>query len=568
MYLKGYYDDVEFTKYCIINSVTPSLTAKRDNSFFSNPNISGSNFNSTRFGQIVLDVDITIVNNVMVNLDNLNRIFTTSTPKPLKFSDRPDRYLMAIVDGDITFSSSYQASKAKIRFISPNYYWRSTEGYKEVNVVANSAIVNNLGTADTKPIFDIQFQSDCGFLSLISPSGFISLGNPTQPDRVELPSNETALDDSFASGALSSWTRVSNAQSYIPDYNQMTSQGTATTNYNGITINESTVGSGNSWNGHAYIKSLNQGQIEQEASSFELLSNVILSNTNGTSNTAAMLIVVMDTNNNPIMSTSIYDENSGKNELTVTFKIPERGNSKRSRIIYTGRLNTLSGNVFMKKNGARLEWQVYSDKTIRTTGSALRVGQQAHIKRSATHAETGHPILAGYHDKTYTIGAVKTGQDGTKAYRMDNGGWPIYWIYERDIIENLTTVVDRTPQVVRHSITDTQIGQMKASKVFIWQAKWGSTPKYSDFSINNMRVKRTYEGSSREVKNVFARGDRLYINNETGEVLLNGANATGLLDVDSRFFSVGGGKTQIELLYSNWARMPRTIVSYESRWLS
>ncbi len=422
MILKGFYNDFEFTQFCIINNVSPILTAPRGNSFFINPNVSGSDFRRSILGQIKLEIDITIPRNVMENLDQLNKIFAVSEPKKLYLSDRYDRYLSCIVDGEIKLSSSNKLGKAKITVISPDYYWRSRAGYIETKFNDSSLIVDNKGTAHTPPIFDVHFKSDCGYLNIISPEGYIALGNPLQGDGVDLPPIEMALTDTFktSNNKLPTWTQVKNAETYIPDYIKMSSQGTGSVNADGMTLNTATVGSDDKWHGHAIIKKFDTGEFEQTADNFELSSRVDVSNMGGTSNTCAMLIVVMDSDNKPIMTTSVYDVSNGKNELTVTFKIPEENNPMRSKIIYTGKLNVLNGYIKMSKQGNRFGWEVYSDKTTHVSNTVLRVGQTAHIKKTCTHAETGHPILKGYHDLTYTIGAIKTGRDGTKAYRMAN----------------------------------------------------------------------------------------------------------------------------------------------------
>ncbi len=570
MKLKGFYDGAEFSKFCIINKVTPTLSAPRENTFLSNKMVDGANFYRTRLGQLKIVVDITIKYDIMHNLDNLNKIFATDSLKKLSFSDRPDQYVMAIVDGDVTFTSRFFKSEARITFISDKFYWRATEGYIETPFTGESVIVENKGTSKTKPTFDVNFKSDCGYFSIVSPNGYLSFGNPKQVDNITVPDSELALNEELdaSTGGVSSWTPITNAEAYILDYIKMSSAGTASTDKSGLILNTGTLGTDSKWHGHAYMKSFAQGKVDQTADNFELKSRVDMANMNGTSNTCALLIVVMDENNNHIMTTSVYDVLNGKNELTVTFKIPDASNPKKSKIIHTGKLLNLNGYIKMNKRGNLLEWEVYSDKTVVVSGSSLRVGQKVHIKRTCTNAETGHPIKKGYHDLTYTIGAIKTGKDGTKAYRMDNGGWPIYWIYERDIVETTKTVVNRTPKTIRYSTHNNQIAQMKASKVFIWQAKWGNTQPYSQFVLNSVVVRRMYNTNFIDVKNVFAKGDHLYINNENGEVLLNGSNATGLLDIDSRFFDIGGGPTQLQIDYSDWALVPEVIVTHESRWLS
>ena len=565
--LKGYFDGFEFTRYCVINSVQPSITAPQTNSFHVNNLVSGGRFYYSKLGQIVLDIDITIVKNVMYNLERLNMLLYSTEPKELWFSNRPDRYIMAIMDGEVKLNSSYVAGKAKLRMISPNYYWRDMQGYTKTQFDGQYGVVENKGTAPTKPIFDVKFKSDCGYISLVGPNGFLALGNPKQEDTIQLPSTEVALQDEFTTSSLSNWTKITNAETWIPDYIKMSSAGTGKADSVGMVMNAP--GSKTYyWNGHAVTKEFEAGAIGIEADNFDLSSKVAMSNAGDLNNTCALLMVVMDANNVPIMSTSVYDINSGKNELTVTFKVPTSSGAKTSKIIHTGKLSALDGRIRMVKKGNSLSWEVYSDKTVVTTGQTLRVGMKVHISKSCTHAETGHPIKRGYHDLTYVIGGVKTGKDGSKAYRLDHGGWPIYWIYERDIKEARNTSISRVPSSVKYSIIDNQLAQLKATKVFIWQAKWHTTAPYSQFVVDNILVKRTHDVAELDIKNVFTTDDHLYINTETNEVLLNGANASGLLDVDSRFFSIDGGPTQLAIDYSEWAKLPEVTVTHESRWLS
>ncbi|SEP91930.1 putative phage tail component, N-terminal domain-containing protein [Ignavigranum ruoffiae] len=571
MYLKGYYDDVEFTKYCIINNVTPTLMAPRDNNFITNTSLSGSKFYQTRLGQIKLEVDITIKNDVMDNLDQLNKILFSTEPKKLRFSNRNDRYLLAIIDGEVQFSSSNKAGKAKITFISPDYFWRDVKGLTFVELEEGLGILENKGTAPTYPYFDLYFGRDCGYLCIMSPNGFISLGNPTQEDNIIVPPSEIAIDEPIVSskGKLVGWTEINDAKTWIPDYNKISSGNKPYYTDSAVWVDMNEVGTDSKWYGHAFVKEFDKGKLEQEADIMTARMRVDASNI-GQGRTMALLFVIMDENNIPIMTTSVYDTGDGKNELTVTCKIRDNrpGYEKYSKIIRTNKLKNLNGNIKMEKRGNLFSWLIQSDKTTMTQNNKIRVGQVVHIKKSATHAETGHPILNGYHDLDYTVGTSKTGADGSVAYRLDNGGWPIYWIYERDIEEAQTITKTTQPQIINETLYDSNLAQLRPKKVFFWQGAWGGTKPYEQFYVGNIRVDRHYTDRIHDVKNTFKSGDHLYINNETGEILVNGSNFTGAHDYDSRFFTIDGGPTAIKVITSSWADMPKIIAGFESRWLS
>lgn len=567
MILKATYGGYDLTQHCVIRAVKPHLTAPVRNNFLSNANLNGAQYRNRRYGQISLDIEITIKNDVMWNRDKLNEILFTREPKPLIISDQPDRYLLCLPEGQVKFSSRFYIADATITFVSPNSYWSSTQGVARHFFTNGTIMIENRGTHPIKPSFDIVFTDDCGYLAVVAPNGFIALGNPFQQDSISVPPSEYAMNEEMHE--VNTWQRQTNAQTWIPDYNKISSLGTARHDEWGMLLNTGTLSGADRWNGHAYVRGFDTGAYEKYADNFHLKSRVDISNTGDRSATMAMLIVVMDDDNIPLMTVSVYDASSDKNELTVTFKIPDvrQGKNKESIIIHTAKIPNLNGYITMEKIGSMLNWTVHNDKTQSTVqGAKLSINQKVHIKKSAKYAETGHPILAGYHDKTYTIGSVKTGADGSKAYRLDNSGWAIYWIYERDIVEATKTVTSTSPQTIRFSHYLSFVGQKRASKVFVWQGKWGNGPAYNQFSLNSVVVQRRYATTSIDIENTFMLGDHLHINNETNEILLNGVDFTGEMDVDNKFFEVDAGRTAVTLQTSTWARMPVATADYESRW--
>lgn len=567
--LRGYYGDKEFTMFCIINSMAVTLMPKQLSKFITNESVDGSKFITSRLDRLKVEVDITIPTDVLGYLDALNKIFYTREPKKLYFSNRPDRYLLCIPDGEIKFSSTNKVGKAKLVFISPDYFWRATRGTKEVAFIGDSVVLNNEGTAPTYPRFDVYFTQDCGFLSIISPHGYMALGNPIQEDNITVPPSEVAVNASVTSmQGLTGWQKLDRAEITIPDYKKLSSTLTPLFS-NGITVNGANVGSEAKWYGHAYIKEFEMGTIEKEADIMSARMDVGISNVSSGSRTMALLFAIFDENDVPIMTTSVYDVGDGKNELTVTCKIRDGrpGFEKHSKIIRTNKMGNLNGNILMEKRGNKFTWTIQSDKTVMRVQNRIRVGQSVHINPWATHAETGHPILAGYHGLTYTVGSTKIGRDGSVAYRLDNGGWPIYWIYERDIQE--AQVVSRTsqPSQIYESIYDSTLAQFRPKKVLFWQGVWGGTQPYDQFNISKIKVDRHYSTSVIDIKNAFKAGDHLYIDNDNGDVMLNGSHFQGAIDFDSRAFPIDGGLTAIRAVVSSWAVMPRIVASYESRWL-
>ena len=567
--LDVFYDGFRLTEYFTVRRIQPSLSAPVNNNFLGMNHLSGANFKYSTLGQIKIDIEITIKDDVRRSLDELNRILFTREPKRLVISDTPERFLLCKLDGEVKFNSRFIASDATLSFISPNHYWEPTEDDKKFYMDAETGriLLDNGGTAPTQPAFNVEFTSDCGYLGLVSPNGFITLGNPKELDAIALPKTEFALNEEMHN--LTGWTRLNNVENQITDYMKITSRGQAKFDEFGTLVDKTTfTGIADHWQGHAYTKPFNQGQVDRVADNFKLRSRLVMQDLSGKrTNTGALLIVILDTDNKPIMTTSIYDVSSDKNQLSTSFKVNsfKAGDPNHSTIIHTGSLAGMNGFIDMEKSGNRFSWLIHTD-SVTTTPIELKTGDYVHLKSSATHAETGHRIRADYKGRTYRIGASKM-SNGRLTYRLDIDQWPIYWIYATDIVEYGRTTANQQQKQIRHTITNNNLAQMNPAKVLIWQGVWGAGNPYSKFSLNSVVINRLYSTNSRDIENLFRPGDTLYINNETGDILHNGSTFQGFKDYDSRFFDIDYGGTEIQVIKSDWASLPMVSATVKERYL-
>lgn len=561
------FDGFELSDYCIIRSIVP-IAPSINNNFWELDHVDGAHFRNSKHQKLELQVKITIKEPIQFNLDELKKILYVREPKLLIDHDSPERGLMCKLNGNVAFTSRYRLADATLNFVSPNAYWVSTEGTKTFTADSKGFInIDNGGTASTPPIFDITFNSDNGYLGLVSRDKFITLGNPQELDKVDVPPTEKALNEEMHH--LDGWTRITNVQNYVTDYNKITSLGKAKHDQYGTLIDSSSfTGLANDWQGHAYIKPFHQGELDQVANNFKLKSRITMKDLQFEKHaTAGLLIVVLDENNNPIVTTSVYDASTDQKKLATSFKVNsfKSGDRKHSKIIHNGSLSALEGYIEMEKMGNRFNFVIHTD-SINVTPIPLKNGDYVHIKSSATHAETGHRIKEDYKGKTYYIAGSKT-TNGKLSYRLDIDGWPIYWVYATDIVEyNRTTTTQGTKQI-KHTVVDNNLAQMQPSKVLIWQGVWGATQPYSNFNLTSVVVDRLYTDKVRDIVNVFQKGDTLQVNNSTGQIIHNGLPFQGFVDVDSRFFELDYGGTQVQVVKSKWASFPVVKATIEERYL-
>lgn len=574
--LSVFYDGYDLSEYMTIRKVLPYILPEVNNAFTGLPHLSTRYPLYSTYGQAVVEIEATIKRDINHNRDKLAGILAVREEKKLVIGDQRDRYLMCRIDGSSNLSSRFFAGTVTLKFISQDSFWRSNQGYEQRSFDQYGFVpAENKGNAPTPPIIDIQFTGDCGHISVVSPNHFISLGNKARQNITPVPATEFAITSALTS--FSGWTRQTNAQNWIPDYKKISSAGTGRIADGGFSINPSTLGTGDQWHGHAYTRNFSVGAAgEMQADNFVLDTELGIFDLSGYSNrTIATLIVVMTADNKPIMTTSIYDVGSARDELTVTFKVPETrsGREKFSRIIHTGRMKQLNGYVQMKKNNDTFSWEVYNkaSNSSSTETKTLKVGDIVHLTSDARtiYDWNGRALNLDRRIIGEALRVTQVRNSPKGRYRLSNvrGGY-VEGFFEPDAIKE-TTVTRQSivaPQTIRHSIRDGNLAQLRAAKVFIWQAKWGNTTPYSQHSLKRLTVKRNNGTVAIPPPNTFMAGDRIVIDNEQGRILYNGKQFEGTVDVASRFFTIDGGVTELALLPEAGASMPNAQVKVESRW--
>lgn len=562
--------------------------------FFKTHNrLNGAMFDYVSQGQIEVTIKFSIRSDTLSILDDLNRILHTKEPKKLYFEDRPDRYLMAVYTGDSSMNRRYYGTTSTLTFISPYSYWHSTEGEKSVSSDGLGTIeVNNEGTAPVVPRFTVDFPAETGFLSIVAPNGFIALGDKEEKDKIELPMQRVAMNEEMHESDMKDWTRLtSDSHSgglWVPDYKKLSlTTGQPQWDKWGTRPTKSTSPKpGYYWNSWGYTRDFDKVTDEvHRLTNFKLVSRITFEDQSGkTSNTGMFLVVLMDKNNKPIMTTSIYNVLNNSNEVTITAKVNNfsgQGNYE-SKIIKTAKFpNGFNGNIQMSKEGDQFTWIWDSSKDQNVTSSSpvvekFSVGSTVYIKTSARYGYgydgVAHSIRGFTRGRANRVQAIRTWK-GKKQYLISYTGVQIYWMNEEDVTANRSGVGNTRTQSasgerrVAYSTKNTQLATLTASKVLVIGGTWDNTNPFSRASINSMVVYRLNEGDKfADIANTFSKGDKLTIDNSTGEILHNGSAFQGLVDVDSRFFDVDYGPNELKVITSEWAEIPEVKCGFTERY--
>lgn len=103
------------------------------------------------------------------------------------------------------------------------------------------------------------------------------------------------------------------------------------------------------------------------------------------------------------------------------------------------------------------------------------------------------------------------------------------------------------------------IGALKAQSAYIFMGRFKDTAVYNDMSVTYFRFTKHHTEIMVDIPNIFSNGDKLVIDNEEGEVFLNGAPYLDTLDIGSNFFPIKQGSTELGFVFSSWLTVEPTV---------
>lgn len=134
---------------------------------------------------------------------DLAKIFIHSEPVPLTFSDEPDKYYLAIVEGEIPMQEeSIKRSRGTVTFTIPDGVAHSTSytRVRDYTEDGNKMIfkIENNGNAPAYPIITINHTSENGYIGIATKDKVFAVGSPEEEDGTIVNRNEVLFDYSKA----------------------------------------------------------------------------------------------------------------------------------------------------------------------------------------------------------------------------------------------------------------------------------------------------------------------------------------------------------------------------------
>ncbi|MFD1441191.1 distal tail protein Dit [Lacticaseibacillus hegangensis] len=200
MTFQWWFNGQDMSKYLETNNVERNIGQNRKAILQKLGVSSGKRFQYTSADEGKVTVSFLVRRDMVAKRREIAGLLSSNEPQQLIFGDEPDKYYLAIADGQISLSEKFRHGNGEVTFIIPDGVAHSLTTKTADNIATDGTlgdelVVQNDGTYPVYPVIEATMHSDNGVLTLINESngGVIQLGNPGEIDGVQAPNSETVF---------------------------------------------------------------------------------------------------------------------------------------------------------------------------------------------------------------------------------------------------------------------------------------------------------------------------------------------------------------------------------------
>ena len=253
--LKAIFNEKELP--IMITKVNRNITPSFTNETVSIGSAKGEIFQYNVYKSKQIEISYQIYNRRAEYLVNFRRglsaLIYTDEPKKLIFSDEPNIYDNAILDGEQTFEEEEYKSSGILRFLIPDGVAHSVAEKTAENYGSNQITLENNGTESVPINIKTTMKSDNGYIAFTLGDRFYQIGKPEEVDGKHYEESVKLFDDHLyedkgwlVNQGITPPVTSERLQNGVVKYvKESTNEGYATTK---------DYGSGNSWHGASLTK--------------------------------------------------------------------------------------------------------------------------------------------------------------------------------------------------------------------------------------------------------------------------------------------------------------------------
>ena len=253
--LKAIFNEKELP--IMITKVNRNITPSFTNETVSIGSAKGEIFQYNVYKSKQIEISYQIYNRRAEYLVNFRRglsaLIYTDEPKKLIFSDEPNIYYNAILDGEQTLEEEEYKSSGILRFLIPDGVAHSVAEKTAENYGSNQITLENNGTESVPINIKTTMKSDNGYIAFTLGDRFYQIGKPEEADGKHYEESVKLFDDHLyedkgwlVNQGITPPVTSERLQNGVVKYvKESTNEGYATTK---------DYGSGNSWHGESLTK--------------------------------------------------------------------------------------------------------------------------------------------------------------------------------------------------------------------------------------------------------------------------------------------------------------------------
>lgn len=506
--------DTDITQMFQVVNIKRDILPERQNFSTETPARHGAYYNGYKYQPRTVEVDILIISptNLLPYYRSLAWMLDLEEPSELIFSDEPDKVLYAVLDGSTKIDEILKEGRGTLVFKAFDPFYYSTVEDSFTPDAGNIITINNQGTAPVHPRFEVQFNADSGYLTLVSPNGTIQIGNPKEVDGIDLPDSERLLNLNMES--TSGWVVNTGVKTKTPS---TTIQGTIGAKSYALYPTSYGTPISNKWTGSG-LRRLLPTAVDgtKTAENWEASCTFEMEAMDGTyrldgSQKGRFEFNIMDENNNFLAGFLMRDSVAGQE-----FNIPEFWVG--STLFYDEKPSIPAPKKVTQYNKTKKK---YETKTVEAT----HVGKWNNFYGTIKIRKSGNKI-------TFELQKVKDGK----------------------VTAKLTKTFTDTSGV---------LSGKKANSLNIWFGRWSTQPATGKMSATHVTFRKDNVSDFMDLPNTFGAGDKLTIDTNEGTVYLGEELYMDKVDIGSEFFEVTEGETEVKILHNS--SINPTVTAYVQR---
>lgn len=180
------FNDVRLDKYLVVTNLKRGVGTGRSNTLNKLGMTTGEFYGGYTKDAKVYEMEFAIIGDVLTKRRQLAGILDVAEPTKLIFGDEPDKYVLAIPDGNIDVEENRSSGTGTISWIIPDGVSHAVSESTFEAVTNEDGIlqmeIQNDGTETTELSFEATMTADNGFIGAIGPLGAVEIGKINEVD--------------------------------------------------------------------------------------------------------------------------------------------------------------------------------------------------------------------------------------------------------------------------------------------------------------------------------------------------------------------------------------------------